>query len=213
MSGDNQDRLSPADQKIESQLASFAVAAPVIDRDRLMFEAGWQAAMASLERTPQRGLGRYGWPAATALATAASVMLAVMLVREPQQVESVAQTAQREEVETVEVDPSPPAHEAEAPDEPRLVRSPSPLPWPFRNVSLGSDTYLAVRSAVLETGISALRSPEPTMSSSGETIRQPATMRSLMDEYLPSPRADSRPGAESDDEPMGNRITSQEQFS
>lgn len=213
MSRDDQDRLSAADQQVESLLQSLVPAAPAIDRDRLMFEAGWQAALASLERAPRTSAHRYGWPAATALATAASVMLAVMLVREPQQVESVAQTAQREEIETVEVDPAPPTPDAEALDEPRLVRSPSPLPWPFRNVSLGGDTYLAVRSAVLETGVSSLRSPEPTMSSSGETIRPPATMRNLMDEYLPNPRPSSKADAESNDEPMGQRITSEEKYS
>src|SRR5690606_31154729 len=122
------------------------------------------------------GFSHYAWPTATALATAASVMLAVMLVREQQSVDSVAQMAHREEVKEIEVEPSPPTPEPEAIDETQLVTSPSPLPWPFRNVSLGGDTYLAVRSAVLETGVSSLRSPEPTMSSSGETIRPPATM-------------------------------------
>lgn len=203
MSRDNQNQLSPAEQKMESQLASFLPAAPAIDRDRLMFEAGWQAAVATLSPAPQRGLAHYGWPAATALATAASVMLAVMLVRQPPQGEFVAQTPQSEQSDETEVTPSLPASEPERIDEASFVATPAPLPWPFRNVSLGSDTYLAVRTAVLETGIGALRSSEPTMSLSAETIRQPATMRSLMDEYLPGPRADSKPHAESDDDPMG----------
>lgn len=210
MSRDNQDRLSPADQKIESQLASFTPAAPAIDRDRLMFAAGWQAAMASLERTPQRGVGRYGWPAATALATAASVMLAVMLVREPPQLGSVAQ---HEETIEVEVEPAAPVPEPKAMVETQLMTSPSPLPWPFRSVSLAGDNYLAVRSAVLEVGVSSLRSTGPVSSSSDDTVRPPATMRSLLDEYLPNPRTKSGSQVEPEEEPMGQCLSSEEQFS
>lgn len=215
MSRDDQNRLNAADQQVESLLASFVPAAPAVDRDRLMFEAGWQAALASLENLPARQskLSRYAWPAATALATAASVMLAVMLVRQPEQVENVAQMAPREEVQEVTVDPAPPTPEPEAIDEARLVASPPALPWPFRSVSLAGDNYLAVRSAVLETGLSALRPSEPTMTSSDDTVRPPVTMRSLMDEYLPTSRATSDSNVESEEEPMGHSLSNQEHLS
>jgi hypothetical protein len=180
-----------------------------------MFDAGWQAALASLEKAPTRqsGFSQYTWPAATALATAASVMLAVMLVREQQAVESVAQMAQREEVKEIEVEPAPPTPEPEAIDETQLVTSPSPLPWPFRGVSIAGDNYLAVRSEVLEVGVSSLRSTGPVMTSNDDSVRQPATMRSLMDEYLPTPRATSDSNGESDEEPMGQSLSNEEQLS
>ncbi len=213
MSRDDQDRLSALDQQVEARLQNFVPSAPAIDRDRLMFDAGWQAALVSLEAAPRRGAVRFGWPAATALATAASVMLAVMLVRQSTPVESVA-TAHREEVAPEQIATASTVPTVDANDEAtELPPTTSPqLPWPYR-LPVGGDNYLAVRSAVLSGGVNMLRSTGYSTTSGETPEREPATMRNLLNEYLPPSETRSDSPAESDPEPMGRTLPNKEHFS
>ena len=70
-------------QDLERQLAAIQPSSPRLDRERLLFRAGWEAAQA--ERNPVRTTG-WLWP----LATAAACLLATGLAWRLYQVESPA---------------------------------------------------------------------------------------------------------------------------
>jgi hypothetical protein len=69
---------------LEQQLAGFAPAPPHVDRDRLMFAAGRATGLGDGEAArvhPARSdLANWFWPAATVAMTAATLLLATMLV-------------------------------------------------------------------------------------------------------------------------------------
>lgn len=204
---------------LEAQLGGMVPAAVEIDRDRLMYRLGWEAAVSSLGKVPSRraGYARYAWPAATAMATAASIVLVVMVVmvvRGPQPTQEGGPVAQRPEVEAVEPKANPPASQPEKPDEiETFAGAPPSLPWPFRNASLNRHSYLSVRHAVLEMGVNALPPSEAAATFTDEGIRAPATMRSLLNEYLPTPPPSSPSQEESDEEPLGRSLPNQEHLS
>src|SRR5690606_25270882 len=109
---------------------------------------------------------------------------------------------------------SPPVPKPESVEDAEVVlATPSALPWPFRNVSLAGDNYLAVRSAVLKVGVSSLQSAGTESTSSDEPARPPATMRSLMNEYLPPPRSSSQVRDKSDEERVEQSLPNQEHLS
>ncbi|HET6427804.1 MAG TPA: hypothetical protein VFJ30_05310 [Phycisphaerae bacterium] len=74
------ERLTAAEQELERALASLAPAAPPLDRDRLMFQAGRAAGRR----------GRWFWPSTSAVAVVAVVLAVSLTVRpQPRQIERV----------------------------------------------------------------------------------------------------------------------------
>jgi hypothetical protein len=189
--------LAPELVALERQLLGLTPALPRIDRDRLMFEAGRASVQGIEEPSPnaslkgrgidaaatQRVAGHRGWfwPAATALATAASLLLATMLVFQNRS-QYVAQQST-----------TPPA-----PDESdNITQVSNDLPaeqfarrdWSIKPVL--NDGYLGIRYIAVTAGIGAL----PDNFQSAATVREvpdknkpsgPATVRNLMNELLPA---------------------------
>ncbi|MEX2091780.1 MAG: hypothetical protein WD971_03835 [Pirellulales bacterium] len=148
---------------LERQLTGLTPMAPSIDRDRLMYSAG----RASVGRAAGPSwAGSKLWPTATALATAASVVLATMLVWQRDK-ERVAA--------------APPA--AEMDDVAPIVAQSDLWRWSDRRQS----GYLGVRQVALTRGGGALeyRLPAPGDDESDESP-PPATARQLLKELLPT---------------------------
>ena len=85
---------------LERHLAALTPAAPRVDRDRLMFAAGRASAMAGGSPSVARPQPPtvWLWPAATALMTAATILLATMLVWQRDEAEPLASNPQAVDV-------------------------------------------------------------------------------------------------------------------
>lgn len=191
--------LAPDLAAIERQLARLTPAAPRIDRDRLMFAAG-QAAAGSTE--PRRlgyiaGPSRAGelsanlfrarawfWPAATATMTAATLLLATMLVwQRASQSIAVHQPAppQPATVATAPAAQSVDTTTAAAP----VARQSEDYGWPM--VSRPTAGYLGLRYIALTRGVGELETHNRTASSDSDSSgNAPATQRELLRELLPA---------------------------
>jgi hypothetical protein len=190
--------LSEEDEATQSLLKCFAPASSGIDRDRLMFLAGRAAGLAEAAR-PQpsptsRTNGRHAWvwPAATAVMSAVSLLLAIALFVRP-----ASSIADRDGA------PPAPAHNQPPPQLPQadgarvVVDSPSPVEGErvasdMRPRAASSDavqsagsrtrSYLRQREIALTHGIDALpESPAPAASVAGAALPQ----RELLEELLP----------------------------
>jgi hypothetical protein len=151
--------------ELERRLASLTPAAPSIERDRLMFTAG----AASVE-PPRRSnvaeppwLGVRFWQAATAVATAASLLLAITLAWD-RTGQAPSSRSQHVVVDRVEV-PPPFAPQRE------LDRLPA--------------GYLGLRQVALAQGVGALETASSS-SREGKSFNgsPPATSRQLRQELL-----------------------------
>ena len=99
-----QPELSPELKSLEAALGTFVPRPAPCDRDRLMFEAGWQAAV----RSEARPLRRWMWPALTAgmAAAAAVLLLAVLLRPEPQVAERIVYVPMNSQPAVAQGEPS-----------------------------------------------------------------------------------------------------------
>jgi hypothetical protein len=175
--------ITPDLADIERRMARLTPAAPRIDRDRLMFEAG-RASLARPERPgyiaePFR-LGRYFWPAATSTMTAASLLLATMLVDVGQQLQ-LAQNVQPAIV---------PAQPASQP--PAAVPSPTrpePTSSKWLATRVPQSGYLGTRFVALTRGVGAIEMPLESENDNFTPSAQPPTRREMLNELLPSNRA------------------------
>jgi hypothetical protein len=202
------DEHEPAEFKIaadmsavERQLARLTPAAPRIDRDRLMFEAGRAAERAASVPSPApalrtkessitamlriAGTRHQFWPAATAMMSAASVLLATMLVWQRQALQLAAQPGAPPIVATPAIDP-PRAPQSSA--RPNYVAT----TWPA--LVQPSSGYLGVRYIALTRGVNAI---EPSFSAANGGLDpsddlQPS-QRKMLNELLPSVRNESTP--------------------
>ena len=171
---------------LERQLASLSPAEPRIDRDRLMFAAG-QAAAGVWPRWPVYLAGPFWagsrfWPAATATMTAATVLLATMLVWQRHAMSVAQQTAKS------------PATGPQLVIQPRAtgVYPASRLAASVDGWSItppATSGYLGVRYVALTRGIAALEPLFQPSDGDGELIDRerthPATARGLLNELLP----------------------------
>jgi len=140
---------------IEQSLASFALAAPQLDRDRLMFLAGQASGgTSSLART---GIGsrNWYWPAATATLAATSLGLAIAMFTRPApqtqyivRDQPVSNPMEKSPADLVAVQP-------QSPQPSRLVAA------PIRPPQETGDSYLKTRDVALRMGLDALGSPSP----------------------------------------------------
>jgi hypothetical protein len=168
---------------VERQLARLTPAAPRIDRDRLMFEAG----RASATRPEPPGYiagpfrsGRYFWPAATATMTAASLLFAIILFDQHQSL----QLAQNNQAAIVPVQAAsqPPATAAPI-TQPQLTSA------TWLSARAPQTGYLGTRFVALTRGVGAIETPlEMTSGSFAQPIEQPATRREMLNELLPAAR-------------------------
>jgi hypothetical protein len=168
---------------LEKQLAALKVAAPSIDRDRLMFAAGQAAA--ARPRWPgyiagPSWAGSRFWPAATATMTAATVLLATMLAwreRPPNTVRPILVAPPIAEVRQ-------PAHAAVA--RVKEVQPGNRSDWQFAHRPASG--YLGIRQIALTEGVGAIPSSVATSGASvvaGSDERvSPATVRGLLNEFV-----------------------------
>jgi hypothetical protein len=176
--------LTAALAAFEARLRGLTPVTPRVDRDRLMFAAG--AAAASRRTSPGNmakriGSRRWGWPAATAMMTAATLLLATMLVwqnHSPQRSGSIASLASPSAVKAHRKDVEVSADDSALP--PTLMRNAVPP---------RTSGYLETRYIALTRGVGALS--EFSTSNDGHDLpdggptAKPATARNLLDELLP----------------------------
>jgi hypothetical protein len=157
---------------IEQLLESFAPVGSAIDRDRLMFQAGMQAARTELRIQPPAAPAMRVrlWPIVSLISTAAALAMAVLLGQRPERlviVEHVPGT-----VKTV-----PPQQ-----DQPR------PAPTDFVSTQMPSidrDTnYVLRRDRVLREGLDALAQNSQHGGGSGHPT---ATQRDLLEQMVGAP--------------------------
>jgi hypothetical protein len=156
--------------RLEEQLAGMSPNAPHVDRDRLMFDAG--AASAQPGRlgyiAEPSWLGGRFWHAATVTMTAATVVLAAMLLRQRDvDHELAAMPSSAEIAATTEA--------AEPAVGPSLLLPPDRIP----------PGYLGVRHVALTQGVGALDEKTSVSSGLNGDVRPPATSRELLEELLP----------------------------
>lgn len=198
--------LTPDLATMERQLARLTPAAPRLDRDRLMFNAGREAIIAAqrfrqTEPSPNpslqgRGIDaaatlrvagphRWFWPAATATMTAATLLLATMLVwQRPTQ--PIAAQSPTPPLPTTVATTAPPAQPVDTTASATPAAAPSEnYGWPM--ASPPTVGYLGLRYIALTRGVGELETHNRTASSdSDSTVTAPATQRELLRELLPS---------------------------
>lgn len=191
--------IAPDLAAFEQQLRGIAPTAPRIDRDRLMFAAGHAAAaLAEAGRDGRAMYDRVGhplyiagpswaapsfWPAATATMTAASLLLAAMLVRQnwsKPNVELATNPSRMNVVENPRV--ATEIHEDLTASFVRRDR--------WSTMPLTSSGYLGVRYIAVTRGVASfppeLETEDFDRNSRPNDQRAPATARGLRDELLPT---------------------------
>jgi hypothetical protein len=178
-------KLSPELAALETQLRALSPAMPQIDRDRLMFAAGRSAV--SRPRWPgyiagPSWAGSWLWPASAALMTAATLLLATMLVWQHRSSQPIAANAN-----STSASSNLPSKDV------GLTSANSALPptLTWNSVPPNTSGYLAMRYIALTRGVGALSPDFPTStvgrdSSTDKHSAEPATARNLLDELLPS---------------------------
>lgn len=181
--------LAPELKALEQQLAALALVPPRIDRDKLMFEAGRAAAQpGGLGYIAEpSGLGTKFWPAATYTMTAASLLLATMLVWQQHSMSIAQKGATSQAVVEQLVVHQPAAATLNAPRHEMTMTG-----WTaFRQPTSG---YLGDRYIALTRGIGALEPRYPVAQgdrdSSSDVQR---TQRDMLNELLPSTTHAAKP--------------------
>jgi hypothetical protein len=190
--------LAPELVALERQLRGMSPAAPRIDRDRLMFAAGQAAGAESVAESGQHRRAMYDdagrplylgsaswasrqfWPAATFTMTAATLLLATMLVWQ-----------NRPQPFAQQLVPMQPAVEVNSGSHDFVVDRPSQLALRNRWASIPSEKsgYLGIRYVALTQGVGALSSDFQSPKSGDELPSsdhaEPTTRRGLLNEFLP----------------------------
>ena len=197
--------IAPELVALERQLRGMSPAVPRIDRDQMMFAAGQAAGAALMAEPGQHGRAMYDdagrpmyiaspswaarrfWPAATFTMTAATLLLATMLVWQRQERSFVSQG-----------DALPPFIN-EASDQPRMAIGRPP--GESATSSFGSPAfqqptsgYLGIRYAALTRGVDAWRPSSQTSVGGGDSYNEtPRTQRKMLEELLPSRKRQINP--------------------
>ena len=191
MSGNDANRMTS--DELEQALAGMVPTTPEIDRDALMYRAGYVAArgLAAERRTVRF------WQGSTVLMTAASVALAITLWQRPSaepQPQFVKAPTVTPPVEAVADHETPSSENSAAPvaqSSPQISQVPSIDPLLLADPS---KNYLALRAVVLRRGVDAWP-VEREASSTGVPAAAPtgpSTVRGLMEELLPPPPSPKR---------------------
>jgi len=198
----HEQELAPELAALERQLRGMTPAALRVDRDRMMFAAGQAAASTESGRDgramydragdPHRTAGpswaaRRFWPAATFTMTAATLLLATMLVWQRQADRFASQG-----------DASPPSIN-QVSEQPLMANAPSSdesARWAsgtraFEHPSRG---YFGIRYAALTRGIDTWRPGSQSLAGDGDSYDEaPRTQRKMLEELLPSSKRQINP--------------------
>jgi hypothetical protein len=161
----NEPDLPPELADIETQLRRLSLPAARVNREQLLYQAGWSAARASA--IPAASLL---WPVTSGVLAAAVVVMLMFVLRTPPTVETVAEAT---------------APTVEQPTEPRVEYVRPTYPYRHRAETA---PLLALRERALRGEF-----PEPTLAVSQSTSAVAMSARELMQEYLPE--ADRRESA------------------
>jgi len=212
---DPTDKNPLADNELEAALAELVPTAAAVDRDQLMYQAGWDAACAA---TAMKGRSHF-WQATSGLMTAATIALAFVLAQQNSNRGAVAAVADRPSQDSVESKPavaepdnvdnsvaiaSPVASAAEAVS-PRRFAAPA---WQFGDPATN---YLALREVVLTRGVeswpAAYRDSSKVRTGQVDRTRD-TSARELLDQML---REAKQPDALGEDgQPVGSQLLDQE---
>ncbi len=197
----------PMLKRLEARLAERLVACPTaIDRDQLLYQAGWEAA------EEKRPVAVWRWPLATGVMTAATVALVFLQIDTQQRIEGLEQQAATVAAMEVEIAPAPEIISPLEIPPPRQKRPSWPLlaAWglvPSEPVHYERSTTLGIHQ-MLRDGIDPLqewgRTARIDIRPSDEAEepflpRRPATARELMKEWLPVEPVRRKPSAEPTD--------------
>lgn len=184
---------------IEQALASLSAVAPRVDRDALMYQAGFQAALASATSSVRPA--RF-WQAATGLMAAAAVTFAFMLARGASESSPAVAVGAAPESSLSDKNSPIASQVADANDESNFTMVNESVADEQLELSaplqLGdpASNYLALRQAVLIWGVDSWPRDyrQPTISSADQSdpASQPAvSVRHLLNEMLPEKPAPS----------------------
>lgn len=179
-----QPELSPELKSLEAALGTFVPRAAPLDRDRLMFEAGWQAAVRSGVRPSRRWTG----PALIAGMTtvAAGLLLAVLLRLEPRVAERIVYVPVNSQPVVSQDEPSRGDREQRGVDQTVA----SHLDTPARTTTAAalrlSVAYLDLRDRLVGNAVDSWPSPASDSAACGLPA-SPASYADLRDELLGSP--------------------------
>lgn len=206
MSENRQDPMTNKTQNIdpvEARLGALVPVAPQVDRDALMYQAGWAAAQAVPRGLNSRKVSPQFWKVTTGLMTAATVILALMLFRQPDSSSTrIVQTVESGDLEKTVEDPSLLADIPEAVAILDVVADESRRPA-ARHASYvlvhPSANYLALREVALTRGVDdwPIDYRQPTSEASREPSNRTSTVRQLMNELLPGVPTEPAPEADS----------------
>ncbi|HEY3391706.1 MAG TPA: hypothetical protein VGK58_03290 [Lacipirellulaceae bacterium] len=186
--------LTPELAALERQLTKMELSPPRLDRDRLMFSAGRAAERTAMQcdatgcaskAAPVARVRHWFWPATTAVATAACLLLAAILAWqvEPQPI------AQQDAKPQVAAEPAVPAIR------PQIQFVADDL-GSRRWIPPADSGYLAIRHVALTRGVGALKLDSLSSNGREATLGKPpmsrATARELLNELLPETRARTR---------------------
>jgi hypothetical protein len=182
-----QTELTPELAALERQLSALAISPPQIDRDKLMFAAGQAAASRprwSINLAGPPWGGSRIWPAATAMMTAASVLLATMLILQRDSARVAESAAPL--VAPVSVVVQPVVQPAWRSDFARNAWLASMQP---------STGYLSIRQAALTRGVNAIDSTFSAASNVRDTggDKLEPSQRRMLNELLPGARIELMP--------------------
>jgi hypothetical protein len=193
--------LVPELEALEGQLRGMTPAPLRVDRDRLMFVAGQAAGAVSAETgramydesgrplyiAGPSWVGRRFWPAATFTMTAATLLLATMLVWQRQTV-GVASQSTLSLPTTLQASEQPPE---------AITHSPVQFATStrdFRAFQQPTSGYFGIRYAALIRGVDALEASSPDSADDADPSNNtPQTQRNILEELLPSARRQINP--------------------
>jgi hypothetical protein len=167
MNSDRPSDLPPDLKSLAADLAALAPSSGSVNRDELMYRAGWEACAATSPAVPSTRLraAAWSWPLSTAaLVLIAAALSIVLATREPQVQVVYVEKPPTSSVETEKQKGSAPEHTAVA-GQPwpstSLHTAVAGQPWPSTSRSIawpagtGND-YLSLRERVLAFGVDVL---------------------------------------------------------
>lgn len=183
-------KIPPDLAVLESQLRSVRLPDSRLNRDQLLYQAGWAAACAQAKQPLTQ---QWGWPAATGAVTILATVLALMLLQQtnlndqPDRVASNPVVEQSEPVQHAAKENGIPDHGPDVMDSLPAGSRPGKAYSPIRNVRWQGalQPSLAARSQLENFDWSI----EPTIDSTGLEIENGSkAMRELLQEFLPENR-------------------------
>lgn len=198
--------IAPELNALEQQLRRMTLATPRIDRDHLMYAAGQAAGTALSEDPGQDGRAIYDdvgrpryiagpfragrfWQVATCTMTAATLLLATMLVWQ-RHASPIARHGDALPPFTSQVFEQPLMVNTPSSDEPASSASGT------RAIEHPSSGYFKVRYAALTRGIDAWRPSSQIFGGDGDSYNEtPPTQRKMLEEFLPSRKRQINPGS------------------